>query len=60
MIEIIKAWYKWIINKQSTQSLRRLSICLKCENNKGGICKDCGCVVRAKVMCTICECKKWD
>jgi hypothetical protein len=60
MIEILKAWYKWIMNKQNEESLRRLSICKVCDNKKFGVCLDCGCVIRAKVMCNICECKKWE
>jgi len=39
----------------------RKSICDSCERRKGIMCGECGCVVVAKVNCSICECPlgKW-
>jgi hypothetical protein len=59
MIEIIKAWFKWIFKKPNMESMRRFNICKVCKNNKMGVCKECGCVIKAKVRCNICGCNKW-
>lgn len=58
-MKIIKAWINWILYKQPYFAKKRFVVCRRCNKNKCGVCTDCGCVIRAKVRCKICECKKW-
>ena len=52
-MQIAEGWIKWIYDMVrrdgSTQSLRRLATCQKCEHNVHGICNECGCIIKAKV-----------
>lgn len=50
---IIEGWFKWGIDslqgKISSDAKYRLSICNECPFNKHGVCKECGCILKAKV-----------
>jgi len=58
--EIINGWIRMIFNPYQ-KAKERKSICDSCERRKGIMCGECGCVVVAKVNCSICECPlgKW-
>lgn len=52
ILYIIEGYIIWLLNtitgKTRELSKQRLSICEICEYNKNGICKLCGCVLKAK------------
>lgn len=60
-MKIILAYIDYFFRKASKQAKQRLAICKTCDSNKCGVCKECGCIVRVKVRCGICECDlvKW-
>ena len=51
--QVIEGYAKWIYDiitrSGSVYSVERLSVCRECKHNKKGICKLCGCVIKAKV-----------
>lgn len=49
MIQGYSLWlYDEISGHATKRSIPRLQICNQCENNKSGICKKCGCILKAK------------
>lgn len=60
---IIRGWTNWMLDKISDIKYKkefdeRYKICEHCENNMFGICKDCGCVIKAKTKAEDSECPK--
>lgn len=63
---ILKGWYYKIFNKNEQLARKRLAICNKCYSKEhievlGDICKECGCILDAKVRVKdeYCELSKW-
>lgn len=58
--EILNGWYRLLFNPYE-KSKERNDICDKCESRGFISCKECGCVIVAKINCSICECPlgKW-
>ena len=52
-IFIIEGYSVWIWNivtgKTRQKAIKRLEYCNICEHNENGICKLCGCIIKAKV-----------
>lgn len=52
-IYIISGYINWLVDiisgKTKYVAKQRLEICNKCEYNNKGICKICGCILKAKV-----------
>jgi len=40
---------RYVVSKKETVK-ERLAKCVPCENNKFGICKECGCVINFKIQ----------
>lgn len=60
MIEILKAYIKWIFSKKTPNEKARLDICFSCDKRKYFVCSECGCVIYAKVRSKYdCPLKKW-
>ena len=53
MLHIIEGYSIWIWNiitgQMKQKAKTRLEICNNCVNNDNGICKQCGCIIKAKV-----------
>ncbi len=63
---IWQGWTNWILDlisdiKYKSYFDARRAICEVCTKNSLGICKECGCVIKAKTMAEDAECplKKW-
>lgn len=63
---IFEGWLNMIMDvfsdiKYAKEFNERLAICHKCDRNSFGICRECGCVVKAKTKVEDCECPigKW-
>ena len=52
IIAIIEGYCIWLWNiitgKTAAKAKYRMAICNNCEHNKNGICKLCGCILKAK------------
>lgn len=58
---IFIGWYRFLFNKQSRESRRRMKICKRCEFNDHNWCMKCGCFLPAKtkVESEKCHENKW-
>lgn len=59
--QIISGWWHYLFYADANTkkiAKERLTICMQCPLYKRGICKECGCYMRAKVMCLFCKCPK--
>jgi len=59
---IIQGWYYWAMDINGHISRPRMKVCNKpCDENKLGVCKICGCVLKAKtrIKKEVCPLEKW-
>ena len=58
--QLLQGWFKMLFSPYC-KAVERKNICLTCEKRKGLFCGECGCVINAKVNCSMCDCplEKW-